>query len=111
MQLSRIKIVRRSNKRFQFIPRFYDERSEELENRVERITSEVTGVYSQEGSRRRLATAFKNRGRQALDPKAQQMKMVSRVRVLLIAAVLGSVAYLAFFTSTIDIIFEGFMKR
>lgn len=110
MQLSRIKMGRRGNKRFQYHPLSYDERKEDLENRKERITSEVTGKYSAEGSKRRLQTAFKNRGHQPIDPSAQQQRLVSRVRVLLIAAVLGSLAYLAFYTDTLDIIFEGFKK-
>lgn len=101
---------RRGNKRFNYRPRYYDERKEDLENRVERITSEVTGEYSAEGSRRRLQSAFKNRGTQPLDPVSQQQRLVSRVRFLLIAAVLGSLAYLAFYTNTLDIIFEGFKQ-
>jgi hypothetical protein len=110
MQLSRIKIGRRGNKRFTYNPRFYDERKEDLGNRVERIRSEVTGNYSAEGSRQRIQTAFKNRGRQIIDPKAQQLKTVSRIRVILIALVLGSLAYLAFYTKTIDIIFDCFKQ-
>ncbi len=110
MQLSRVKMGRRGNKRFQYRPRYYDEQREDLEGRIERITSEVTGKYSAEGSKRRLKTAFKNRGHQPLDPTAQQQRLVSRVRVLLIAAILGSLAYLAFYTNTLDVIFEGFKK-
>jgi hypothetical protein len=108
MPISRIKMGRRGHKRFEYRPRHYDERKEDLENRVERITSEVTGNYSQEGSRRRLETAFKNRGRQPLDAAGQQQRLASRVRFLLIAGILGSLAYLVFYTNTLDVIFEGF---
>lgn len=101
---------RRGNKRFNYRPRYYDERKEDLENRIERITSEVTGVYSAEGSRKRLETAFKNRGRQPIDAQGQQQKIVYRMRIILIAAILGSLAYLAFYTDTIDIIFQGFKQ-
>ena len=85
-------------------------KKEDLQNRVEQITAEVTGNYSAEGSKKRLQSAFKNRGHQPLDASSQQQRLVSRVRFLLIAAILGSLAYLAFYTDTIDVIFEGFKQ-
>ena len=110
MQLSRVKMGRRNNKRFNYRPRYYDEQKEDLQNRVEQITAEVTGNYSAEGSKKRLQSAFKNRGHQPLDASSQQQRLVSRVCFLLIAAILGSLAYLAFYTDTIDVIFEGFKQ-
>ena len=68
----------------------------------------MSGDYSAAGSRRRLQAAFKHRKTSPVDPNVQRMKIVSRVRVLLIATVLGSIAYLAFYTDTISIIYEAF---
>ena len=41
---------------------------------------------------------------------AQVSPKVDIDSVLLIAAILGSLAYLAFYTNTLDVIFEGFKK-
>ena len=74
MQLSRVKMGRRGNKRFQYRPRYYDEQREDLEGRIERITSEVTGKYSAEGSKRRLKTAFKKPGASTSGPNSPTTK-------------------------------------
>jgi len=111
MELPRVKYGRRGHKRFNYTPRYYDEDKEDLENRIEKITAEVTGEYSHKGSKRRLETAFKNRSTQPLDPTAQQQKLVSRVRFLLIVIVLTSLAYMVFYTNTFAVIVDGFKNR
>jgi len=108
MELPRVTFGRRGNKRYNYKPRYYDEDKEDLQDRVERAKAEASGNYSAEGSRRRLQSAFKNRKSTPIDPLAQKQKMVSRIRVFLIALVLGAVAYLAFYTNAISIIFEAF---
>ena len=108
MELPRVKMGRRHNKRFNYVPRYYDEDKEDLENRKEKIKAEVTGKYSYEGSRRRLQAGFRNGQRESVDPSMQQLKLVSRIRVLLIVIVLASLAYMVFYTNTISTIFEAF---
>lgn len=108
MELPRVSYGRRGNKRFDYKPRYYNEEKEDLLNRIERVKSEASGEYSAEGSKRRLEAAFKNRKSVPVDPNAQQQRLVSRVRILLIALILGTAAYLVFYTNTISIIFEAF---
>jgi hypothetical protein len=108
MELPRVSYGRRGNKRFNYKPRFYDEDKEDLYNRVEQSLAEKTGNFSAEGSKQRLQAAFKNRSSQAIDPAAQQQKLASRIRFILIALILGSMAYLVFYTNAFSIIFEAF---
>ncbi len=110
MEFSRVKMGRRNNKRFNYKPRYYDEDRENLHNRKELIKAEVTGDYSAEGSKLRIQTAYKNRGVRPLDPAAQQQRVVSRIRILLIALILGSIAYMVFYTDTLPVIISGFKK-
>jgi|SRR5210317_949096 hypothetical protein len=110
MELPRVKMGRRSNKRFNYTPRYFDEEKEDLENRIEKIKAEVTGNYSKEGFEKRLRAGFKNREKEVSDPGAQQALLVSRLRVLLLVVVFSMIAYMVFYTNTIEVIFQGFRQ-
>lgn len=108
MEFPRITYGRRGHKRFNYKPVFYDADKEDLDNRVERAKAEASGEYSAEGFQKRLEASFRNRQTLPEDPYARQLKSVSRIRYILIVAILGSMAYLVFYTNTISIIFEAF---
>ena len=108
MEFPRITYGRRGHKRFNYKPVFYDPDKEDLENRVEKAKAEMTGEFDFQGYKKRLEASFRNRQSIPDDPFARQLKMVSRIRFWLIAVVLGSLAYLVFYTNTISIIFEAF---
>ncbi|MCB9261089.1 MAG: hypothetical protein H6607_01770 [Flavobacteriales bacterium] len=106
MELPRVKIGRRHHKQFNYIPVFYDEDKEDLHNRIEKAKSERDGTV--EGFENRIRMAYKHRDVVPIDNHARKMKLVSQLRVLMFVIVFSMIAYLVFYTNTINIIFEAF---
>ncbi len=80
-------------RRFDYKPRFYNERKEQLNARVEAIRKEVeaeSGVSSEEALRSRMGHAWKS-------SSSQKSRLQSNKNVLIIAALLSVIAYLLLF--------------
>lgn len=86
----------RKPKRFEYTPRYYDERRENLENRITQIKKEMGGTASEyEGKE-----AFRGRIRSAwnLERERKSISVKSNVRVLIIAAILFVAFYIFFYS-------------
>ncbi|MBI1305106.1 MAG: hypothetical protein GC181_00670 [Bacteroidetes bacterium] len=109
MEIRRIQFGRRANRRFNYIPRYYDEDKEDLENRVNNVRMEVSGNYDPKGFEQRIRDGF-NKKSTAYQTPYNTINHGSRIRFLFILITLGLVFYLAFYTKAFGIIFGAFIN-
>lgn len=107
MEFPRIQYGRRTNRRFDYKPRFYDEGKEDLDERVDRARKERDGLNGEQDFEQRIRYAYQRRD---LTPSSavDNARVISRLRVLAIATILGLLFYLLFYTDVIYVIFEAF---
>lgn len=107
MEFRRLEYGRRTNRQFNYTPRYYDEDLDDLHERADRAR-EIRDAKDENGThKQRIQHAFRYRqvpGRQGVN----QMLWISRLRTVVIAVILGLIMYLFFFTDVISTIFEAF---
>lgn len=104
MIFSKFGFGKTSNRRFNYIPRYYNAEKEELQERVRRAKEEINETNYAD----RIRNGFKHRTN-AYNTVKNPLSM-SSVRVLLIAIILGSIFYLMFNGGLIDRFFLFFAK-
>jgi len=107
MEFRRIEFGRRTNRKFTYTPRYYDEDMEDLHERVERGKKIRDGITEMDTYAERIKHGFRTKQKPAKEG-ANQALWVSRLRVIVIAAILGMLFYLFFYTDVIIVIFEAF---
>jgi len=107
MEFRRIEFGRRTNRQFNYTPRYYDETMEDLHERADRARRIRDAEKGDDTHKERIKHAF--RARQVPERQGvNQALWISRLRVVVIAVILGLMFYLFFFTDVISTIFEAF---
>jgi len=107
MEFRRLDYGRRTNRKFNYKPRYYDEDMEDLHERAERTQKIRDGDNSMESYSERIKHGY--RTKQTPEKKeVNQALWISRLRFILIASILGMLLYLFFYTDVINTIFEAF---
>ncbi len=104
MIFSKFGFGKTSNRRFNYIPRYYDADKEEFEQRVRRSKEAIDETNYAD----RIRHGYKHRSN-AYNTVKNPLS-VSSIRVLLIAMVLGTIFYLMFNGGLIDRLFLFFEK-
>jgi hypothetical protein len=95
MEFPRIRFGRTTNRRFNYIPRYYDEDKEEFNERVERARQELEGSNNPDDFAKRMKAGFKKRTK-AYNSVYNIDKKGSTLRTIFIAGMLGLIFYLLF---------------
>jgi len=107
MEFRRIEFGRRTNRQFNYTPRYYNEAMEDLHDRADRARRIRDAEKGEKTHGERIRQAFK--ARQVPEREGvNQALWISRLRVVVIAVILGLMFYLFFFTDVISTIFEAF---
>lgn len=100
---------RRTNRQFNYVPRYYNEDMEDLHERAD-LARQVREGKSEPGNyAERIRDGFRLR-QQPVSKGMNQARWVSRLRTLAIAFILGLLFYLLFYTDVIYFIFEVFQN-
>lgn len=108
MIFSKFSFGKTTNRRFNYIPRYYDADKEAFQERVKKSRAEANGEVHTEGYENRIRSGFQQRNRAYNNVYNTGGK--STLRVALIALILGSIFYLMFSSGLIDRFFIFFMK-
>lgn len=108
MIFSKFGFGRTSNRRFNYIPRYYDADKEAFNERVNRTKAEVNGESNIQGFENRIRNGFQFRNRAYNNVYNSSGK--STLRIALIALILGAIFYLMFNSGLIDRFFIFFMR-
>jgi hypothetical protein len=108
MIFSKFGFGKTSNRRFNYIPRYYDADKEAFNERVNRTKAEVNGESNIQGFENRIRNGFQFRNRAYNNVYNSSGK--STLRIALIALILGAIFYLMFNSGLIDRFFIFFMQ-
>lgn len=107
MIFSRFGFGKASNRRFNYVPRYYDADKEEFEQRVDRARRELKGEQKPEDFRERIRQAYDYRSK-AYNHVYNNDYKKSIIRRWLIAGLLGAIFYLLITSSLLDRILSAF---
>jgi hypothetical protein len=107
MEFPRIQYGRRTNKQFNYIPRVYDPAKEDLDERVQKARAIRDKTNSEEDYAERIRKSYKSRS-PVVSSGANKVALVARLRIMMIAVILGLMFYLVFYTDVIYVIFGAF---
>jgi hypothetical protein len=101
MIFSRFGFGKTSNRRFNFVPRYYDADKEEFNKRVEMARREVGGEQSTDDLKERIRQGFSYRNKAYNNVYNHEHKK-SLLRRMLIAVILGAIFYVLLSSDLLD---------
>lgn len=106
MDFGRTQMGRRTNRRFNYRPMYYDADREDLQDRVKQAEMAAKGEYDPKGFEDRIRRRFRNQGVQS--NSNHNFISGSKPRLLFIILVIGLMFYLTFYSRAFSVIFEAF---
>lgn len=95
------------NRKFNYVPRYYDEDMDDLGKRVKAAEARLEDKYDESNFRERIRSGYERREK-AYNVHFSRTIWVSRLRFVLIAAVLTVIVYKLVTNDILSFIFEAF---
>lgn len=95
------------NRRFNYVPRFYDEDMDDLRNRIKAAESKEKNEYDVKGFRDRIRSGYERR-ENAYNTHHNKAIWASRIRLVLIIGILSVITWQLMTHDLLTFIFEAF---